>query len=596
MLRNYSGSRRRESALIPSPRRRPDTVMVAEDGSHARLTSAPARVGGYLNRYFVAILFTVLIVLQAACAEWQWAVAVKNEKPANGPARAWLWIPPNCERVRGIVVAQHNMEEISILENPKFRRALADLNFAEVWAAPPFDHLFRFNQGAGDTFNGMMNDLAEASGYDELKFAPVAPMGHSAAASWPYYFAAWNPERTLAALSVSGQWPYYRNKDFAPDIWGDRNIDSVPCLESMGEYESADAWSREGLLERRNHPHIPLSMLANPAQGHFASTDKKAEYLALYLKKSVEYRVPGDWDATSPPKLIPIDPAKTGWLADKWHLNLEPSSLAAPVGQYQGDPNEAFWFFDERLAKATEEYESEYRGLKPQLLGYVQDGKMVAQRDSHLQVDLRFEPETDGLSFHLSGAFYDFVPTGSPRLPGWTGLPVGSALGHAANTNAISIDRICGPFEKTLPGTFAVRFQKETLLNTNARQYELVFALTHPGDAQCKAAVQQAHMFIPARNKLGSEQRITFPPIPGQRLATKSVKLKAKSDSGMPVHYFVREGPADMEVDVLRFLPIPPRAKFPVKVTVIAWQYGRSTEPGVQTAEPVEQAILIIGR
>ena len=226
-------------------------------------------------------------VVCISAAEWQWSVPVKSEKPENGPARAWLWIPPNCEHVRGVVVAQHNMEEISILENPRFRAALAEMNFAEVWVAPFFDHLFRFNEGAGDTFNDFMNRLADESGYSELKFVPVAPLGHSAAANWPYYFAAWNPQRTLCALSVSGQWPYFRNKDFAPDIWGDRNIDCVPCLESMGEYESANDWSREGLWERQQHPLMPLSMLANPGQGHFASTDAKVEYLALYLKKCV---------------------------------------------------------------------------------------------------------------------------------------------------------------------------------------------------------------------------------------------------------------------------------------------------------------------
>src|SRR6202012_4052041 len=117
-----------------------------------------------------------------------------------------------------------------------FRAALARLNFAGIWVSPPFDHLFRFNAGAGETFDGLMKNLAMVSGYSELTFVPVAPLGHSAAASWPYYFAAWNPGRTLAALSISGQWPYFRNPVFAPDIWGDRNIDFIPCLESMGEY------------------------------------------------------------------------------------------------------------------------------------------------------------------------------------------------------------------------------------------------------------------------------------------------------------------------------------------------------------------------
>ena len=85
-----------------------------------------------------------------------------------------------------------------------------------------------------------------------------------AAASWPYYFAAWNPDRTLAAISVSGQWPFFRSPVFVPDIWGDRTIDFVPSLESMGEYEAAHTytWSDEGLRERQQHPLMPLSMLA----------------------------------------------------------------------------------------------------------------------------------------------------------------------------------------------------------------------------------------------------------------------------------------------------------------------------------------------
>jgi hypothetical protein len=467
------------------------------------------------------------------------------------------------------------------------------MDFAEIWVAPFFDHLFRFNQGAGETFDDLVNRLADASGYAELKFAPVAPLGHSAAASWPYYFAAWQPGRTLCALSVSGQWPYFRNQDFAPDIWGDRTIDYVPCLESMGEYEAANDWSREGLWERQQHPKMPLSMLANPGEGHFAATDAKVEYLALYLQKAAEYRVPKGWDAAAPPVLIPIDPTKTGWLADKWRRDEAPTAAAAPVNEYRGDPKQAFWFFDGELAKATEKYEAAFRGDKPQLAGYVQDGKMAPQHETHLQVDLKFEPQSDGITFQLGSRFYDSVPAGSSRLPGWAGLPTNSPLGHA-RSGAISIDPVCGPVRKVAPGTFEVWFQKETLLATNAHSYELVFAATHPGDDAYKPAVQQAHMFIPARNTSGAEQHISFPEIGDQPAGIKSLKLNATSDAGVPVHYLVREGPAEVDGDRLNFRAIPPRARFPVKVTVVAWQYGRSTEPKLKSADPVERSFYIL--
>jgi len=546
------------------------------------------------HNYF-SILFCCLLVFGTESlrgAEWQWSVPARSEKPENGSARAWLWIPPNCQNVRGVIVAQHNMEEISILENPKFRTALAEMNFAEVWVAPFFDHLFRFNEGAGDTLNDFMSRLADESGYSELKFVPVAPLGHSAAASWPYYFAAWNPQRTLCALSVSGQWPYFRNKDFAPDIWGDRSIDFIPCLESMGEYEAANDWSREGLVERQQHPLMPLSMLANPGQGHFASTDAKVDYLALYLKKCVAFRVPINWDGKSAPRLIPVDPTKTGWLVDKWRRDEKPTATAAPVGEYKGDPKQAFWFFDEELAKATGKYEAAFHGLKPQLIGYMQDGKLAPQKETHLQVDLKFQPQADGVTFQLTGGFYDAVPNISSRLADWTRLPTNSPLGHAGS-GQISIDPISGPVKKISADTFTFSLQKETLLRTNARDYEIVLAATHPGDVEYKPAVQQAHMFVPARNNQGAEQAISFPKIPDQKVGSKSLKLEATSTASMPVRYLIREGPAEISGDVMTLTKVPPRAKYPVKVTVVAWQYGRSVEPKVKTADPVEQTFLI---
>ena len=73
-----------------------------------------------------------------------------------GAGRAFLWIPPNCQQVRAVVVGQHNMIEQGILEHPAFRKTLTELGIAEVWVAPPFDNVFRFDQGEGDQFNSML--------------------------------------------------------------------------------------------------------------------------------------------------------------------------------------------------------------------------------------------------------------------------------------------------------------------------------------------------------------------------------------------------------------------------------------------------------
>ena len=94
-------------------------------------------------------------------AEWQWSVPM-------GKGLAFLWIPPECQHVRAVVVGQNNMIEQGILEHPAFRKTLAAEDIAEVFVAPPFDFVFQFDQGAGLQFDDMMNRLADVSGYSEL--------------------------------------------------------------------------------------------------------------------------------------------------------------------------------------------------------------------------------------------------------------------------------------------------------------------------------------------------------------------------------------------------------------------------------------------
>lgn len=436
-----------------------------------------------------------------------------------------------------------------------------------------------------------MNELAWVSGYSELAYVPFAGMGHSAAASNPYYMAVWNPERALAAVSVSGQWPYFRHVSFAPDIWGDRNIDYIPCLETMGEYEAADSWSAEGLKERQAHPLMPLSMLACPAEFHFASTDSKAAYIALYLKKAAQYRMPENTPDGQAPKLTPIDPTKTGWLVDKWRFDQAPATEPAPIDQYQGDRTQAFWYFDEELANATAAYEARHLKQKPELIGYMQDGKLLEQHNVHQQFNLKFEPEADGITFKVHTAFYDTVPGGSPRPTGWANMPVGSRIGHAKSNFPITVDRITGPFVKINDSTFMVYPQKG--FYESSHSYELWFSASHPGDDEYKPAVQQALMAIPPTNTQGKDQHISFSAIPNQRPNKKGIKLYAVSDANVPVGFYVQDGPAEITGDRLNITTIPPRSRFPVKVTVIAWQYGNSNKPKLQTAEPVERIFWI---
>lgn len=532
-------------------------------------------------------VFTALFQLPASAGIWQWSVAVRTEKNDKPNSQAYLWVPEHCGRIKAFIFAQNNMEELSILENKAFRAQLAKMDIAEVWVSPAYNLSFDFSRGAGKTFDAIMFDLAGASGYKDLATAPFIGLGHSAAANAPYNMAVWKPERALAALSISGQWPYFRDPKFAPDIWGDKNLDFIPCLETMGEYEAADSWSSEGLRERETHPYLPLSMLACPGEGHFAATQDKIDFLAFYIKKVMRYRLR---KKGGHPVLIPIDPTKSGWLVEKWGRHNPPSVQPAPVKYYKGNKADAFWFFDRETALRVISFQEKYQGLQVPLVGYLNNGNFIKQSPSHQQVDLKFQSLSDGITFKVYAAFYDTVPGGSPRPAMWSEKNAGDKVKHPERPN-ITINKITGPVIRLDENTFQI--SPRAGFFPDPHSYEGWFAAVSSSDQYFKPAVQQSLMRIPPINKAGIPQHIDLRPIADVRRGTVSIPLSTSSDAGLPVGFYIAEGPAEVRNGSVFLTTIPPRAKYPVKVTVVAWQYGHSGEPKIQTAEPVTRTFWI---
>jgi len=553
------------------------------------LTQNPAPMP---HRILSSLLLVCFLAFGAAlrAAEWQWSVA-------DGDTRIYLWIPADCARVRGVVFANHNMIEQGILEHPLMRKTLAKLGFAEVWAVPYFDATFDFNRGAGDHFDKAMAALADESGYEELRHAPIVPLGHSACATFPWNFAAWNPGRTLAVLSVHGDAPQTRlTGNGAPRVdWGDRNLDGIPGLMVMGEYEWWDDRLAPAFDFMAKHPNTPLAFLADAGRGHFDYADRTVAFLAAFIEKAAALRLPADAPADQPVVLKPVDP-KTGWRIDRWHADAAPSAPAAPYADYTGNPKDAFWCFDETMARATEAIYAEQRGKKPQLLS-VTDGRQPVEKGNGEPVTPAFIPLGDDLTFRLSTAFLDSVPPGNPKATLWTRLPVGSPLGHATEGGPIQLSRIVGPCVQTGPDTFQLRFGRAEY-TANRRNHDLWLVASQPGDEHYKSIVQQAMVHV-TPTKVGTPQRITFPALPDVTVektlaAPAPIALAATSDAGAPVSYYVREGPAEIDGSTLRFTAIPPRSKFPISVTVVAWQFGRTADPKLQTADRVERTFRLL--
>lgn len=494
-------------------------------------------------------------------AEYQWSVEMPDvvSQETQGHPRAFLWVPPACERVQGVVLAQHNMMEIPVFESPMFRQVMTELNFTIVWITPPWGGRDNLDAKGAAALESILLTLAEKSGYDELATAPVVPIGHSAMAEFPYLFAAQLPQRTLAAISLKGAWP-------EKQPWIERFAASgVPLLFVSGEYEWAEERAGKAQAFRRKYPSSPLSMLADAGGGHFDHHEALIRFMAEYIRAA----------ASHPAR--PVDATKKGVLVDRWRMN-RPARRSS---------TETFWCFDAEQARATESLQAAYAGKQPQLLGCTQNGRTVDQvNGTHQQVTLQWlpDPAGDGLTFKLEGTFLDAVPPGRPER--WAKLKAGSAVPHPDSKDLITISPICGPVEKLNSTTFALRFDRLGLDNA-MRSGEIWLQIEHPGDSHYKRAVQQALMRIPIRNTTGLAQTIEFDPI------ASDLKLHARSSSGEKVRFYVREGPAEIVDGSLRLSPIPPRAKKPFEVTVVAWQWGRSLEPKLQTAQPVSRTFVI---
>jgi hypothetical protein len=534
----------------------------------------------------IALLISTAFLARAE-GVWQWSAPL-------GMGRAFLWIPPECRRVRALVVGQDNLAEQGILEHPYFRKEMARLGIGEIFIAPPFDAWQRAsnNAAANDKFDALLKSLADMSGYDEIAIAPIIPMGHSAMASFPWNFAAWNQPRTLAIVSIHGDAPQtgmagngQPNAD-----WGDRNLDGIPGLIVMGEYEWLEDRVAPALKFRAAHPAAPLALLAEPGRGHFDYSDELVKFLAMFIRKAAEQRLPENFPPGQPPILKLVDP-RDGWLVERWYLNQARTIKPAPFVHYAGDPGEAFWVFDKEMAVATQNYFATKPGKLPQLLGFVQDGEIVPQTETHQQVNLKFEPAADGVTFQVGATFLAAVDGGSQNTMRWTALPAGAPLGHARGGGPIRVSRLAGPVSQIRTNTFRVQFDR-IASTIDWRSSDIWLLAEHPGDAKYKSAVQQALLKLPAFDN-GAEQHITFDKIPDQKRGIKTLKLQAASDSGRNVYFFVREGPAEIAGDTLRFTKIPPRAKFPVKVAVVAWQLGSAGQPELKTAEPVTQELLL---
>ena len=531
---------------------------------------------------------TTLVILIAFCAAlhaqvYQFAVPAKDVTGKD--ITAFLWVPPEADRLRGVLVGGLTLMEPAFAGDPLIRQACAAEKLAMVYFSPALDALFDYKEkGSGDLLQKALDDLAAVSGYRELAVAPLFPFGHSVGSMFATRVVCWNPSRCFGALPFKGGLPMPANDPTA-------GVAGVPILAIKGQFEEfgpgpsgnlrdfedrETAWKgMSNLLLRlreKDQRHL-LAYLVEPGASHFAWSDRVAPYAALFIREAARQRIP-DWpvDARQPVPCREIDPA-VGALTG---ANLGRESTAALAKDFRGDPKQAFWHPSLELAQLADRLHADLFSKKPQFVTFAdpKSGKpILVGHDLRLKLGMDWVgPDT----FKVAGAFLAQAPDKYPKVEG----PVGHADGP------VRFRAFCGTVEQTAPDTFRVRLDGRTRVRADLLAF-------HPGDATYRYAEQQGRVNLPERLAQGQPQAITFRPIAPLKSDSEPVKLKAVSDSGLPVRYYVESGPAVIAGDNLRLTEVPKWAKFPLKLTVVAYQYGSAVAPLVQSAEPVTRVVLV---
>jgi hypothetical protein len=559
-------------------------------------------------------MFVLLLTQRVWGFEYQFSVPTGDRE-----SRAFLWIPPDCQHVRALLIANQVILEDQVCGDPIIRAAcakegigivilyrdpagqvenyhrldlprnkvvdqlrdLAAQNNIEIDIKPPSTApsiRAKKHESSDVVLQNILDQLAEQSGYSEVATAPLLTLGHSGGAIFAWDVAYCWPKRILGLIGL-------HSAVIFPPSWDPKAIPAgFPALCISGEYESWTGpdipldnhwrWLRGGVLDMRGHYDSQACEIVQPGCSHFNWDPPLARHVAMFIQKAAHYRIPDA--AEGQPVELKTLPMDSGWLTDIQML--APSHFPpAPYKDFKDDPALGFWHMDQELAESAENFPKAYGGTTDQRVTFVSDGKPLPA--SWIEA-VPFEPQDDGITIKMTAAFLDKTPEGVAGA--------GQPLGHADQPIKFRlIGGWAGGGEQTGPDTFRIRFDH---FGPTDNIQIMAYA---EGNEKYKYAEQPCQIKYPGSITSGKPQTITFAKIDDIDQTVKSIPLSATSSAGSPVRYFIRQGPAVVDGDTLKLEAIPPRAKFPVKVDIVAYQPGRSVEPTVQTAAMVEQTFLI---
>ena len=364
-----------------------------------------------MKAWVMAALIALGMAAQAMAADYQWSVPIAGKDKS---ARAFLWVPPDCKRVRGLLLTSQVILEKEVCDHPAIRAACAKEGLGILQIYRGQQTMFNYNEGADKSLLKILDDLAAESGYSEVAVAPFVTIGHSGGAIGAWNTGYWNPNRTVAMIGL------HSAAIMAPSWNPKASVDGIPIMGITGEYEMWGnpkvgldkhwRWLRgELLMMRGRNLDAQVCEVVQPGAGHFNFDDHLAKVVAMFIQKAAHYRIPADSPASTQPVALNHIPEESGWLTDITFMT--PSTFSpTPFKQFKGDSTLAMWHMDEEMARAIEALPSQYGGKTEQRVTFVEDGKPMP---AGWIIGPKFQPVEDGMTFKVAGDFLSKTPEGA---------------------------------------------------------------------------------------------------------------------------------------------------------------------------------------
>ncbi len=277
--------------------------------------------------------------------------------------RAYIRLPRGCKQVRAVLYCHQNMTEEVLFRSREFCRGMDSLGVAMAFVQRGSQN-WDLSKGCQERFEQIMQAFAEGTEHPEIASAPIIPFGHSAQATFPWNFAAWNPDRTLCVISYHGDAPRTNLCGYggANIEWGrTRNIDHIPGLMIEGEYEWWEARVRPALAFRMMYPDSRISFLCDAGKGHFDLCAETQAYIVQFIAKAL------------------ADPRpEGGCYYSRWHES----------GFESQDPHDQFWYQDQEMVDRTKRRYAASCGKKMQYLSARINGEQLTyEPEKHIKMN-----------------------------------------------------------------------------------------------------------------------------------------------------------------------------------------------------------------